>query len=256
MQRKILIIISTLLVIISVSLFLYPTISKATLQKECDIKIEEFDETLKHVQEGSYKNNYDNGKVDDEGYPVDESGDRTTEFAVIFKEDLDRLYKDSLNYNRKLLTSQNFKDGFEGAALDLTQYGIFNGVYGYVSASSIGLHIPIYLGANDYNMRYGATHLLNTSLPIGGKNSNTVLAGHTNYIGRTLFDNIPALSQGDIVTITNYFGTVNYQVTEEKNIDSTDLEESYIQKNEDLLILLTCSNGGATRYIVICERIY
>ena len=52
------------------------------------------------------------------------------------------------------------------------------------------MRLPIYLGANSSNMSYGAAHMSATSLPIGGKNTNAVLAGHTGYIGRIFFDNL------------------------------------------------------------------
>ena len=65
-------------------------------------------------------------------------------------------------------------------------------------------------------MSYGAAHMSATSLPIGGKNTNAVLAGHTGYIGRIFFDNLRNLKIGDWVSITNYWDTLNYKVVETK----------------------------------------
>ena len=248
-------VIGVVLVLVSIGLFLYPSISKQLYDDSYNDISKRFDTTTSQIQEGSFYEELESGNVDSEGYLVDESGTRTSQSPVVYKQDIDRLFKDSVAYNNELSEHQYIENGFTGAAVILSEYGIFDSVYGYVSAPAINLNLPIYLGASDENMRYGATHLMNTSLPIGGNNTNAVLAGHTNYVGKTLFDRLPSLSQGDIVTVTNYFGTIEYRVIEQKDIISTETNDIYISRNKDLLTLLTCANGGKARYIVICERV-
>ena len=136
------------------------------------------------------------GEIDSEGYAVDkESGKRTSSVPVVFKADLDRLKRDSIAYNEDLKKTQGSKFNGSGdfngkSALDLRDYGIYDGVYGYVSAPSIDMLLPIYLGTSDSNMSYGAAHMTFTSLPIGGADTNAVIAGHTGYVGRIFFDNL------------------------------------------------------------------
>ena len=67
-------------------------------------------------------------------------------------------------------------------------------------------------------MAWGSAHLYHTSLPLGGESTNTVIAGHTGYFGRTAFDYLPQLSEGDIVSVTTYFDTLNYRVAAKKEI--------------------------------------
>ena len=141
--------------------------------------------------------------------------------------DLDRLYQDSAAYNAALNERQDMETDFSRAALNLTDYGIFDGIYGYISAPSIGLNIPIYLGAGEYNMACGGAHLYHTSLPLGGESTNTVIAGHTGYFGRTVFDYLPQLSEGDSVSVTTYFGTLNYCVIAKKEITATETNDLY-----------------------------
>ena len=117
------------------------------------------------------------------------------------------------------------------------------------------LNAPIYLGASESNMAWGAAHLMNTSLPTGGESTNVALAGHTGYFGRIVFDNIPYLDEGDNVSITTYFGTLNYKVISKKEISSTETNDIYVVKGKDLLTLLTCASMGKTRYQVTCDRI-
>lgn len=175
--------------------------------------------------------------------------------------DSKKLYEDSIKYNENLEAQQSSlltsAKSYTYSALKLTDYGITNGVYAYVQADSIGLNLPIYLGANDTNMAYGAAHLCYTSLPTGGSNSNVVLSGHTGYIGRWLFDSIPSLKTGDTVTIKNYWGDTSYKVVKKVTRTPDDGQDMFITKGKDRLTLITCvsnGKGGYNRCVVICER--
>lgn len=236
----------------SIILALYPTASKLYNQKHCDKAADEFNDMMNTVLEGSFTDALDKGLIDENGYPSNSD----IKLPVLFKEDLERLYKDSAKYNNSLKAAQNIyhSSDFEKSALNLSNYGIHNEMYGYLRAESIDLTLPIYLGATENNMRIGAAHLNMTSLPIGGENTNTVLAGHTGYTGKTFFDNIRYLKEGDVIILKNYFDTLKYQVCIMKNIESTDIQDVYINDNKDILTLMTCSNSGATRLLVICER--
>lgn len=172
---------------------------------------------------------------------------------------IEALKEDSERYNETLKEKQNTlltsKTSYTYAALDLTKYGIYDDVYGYVSAPTIGMELPIYLGANDYTMAYGAGHLCYTSLPTGGEDTNVVLAGHTGYIGRWLFDSVPSLNYGDTVDITTYFGTLHYSVSAVYDKAAYSSQNMYIEDGKDKLTLITCIQGGYARRVVECERI-
>ena len=81
----------------------------------------------------------------------------------ITKVDFDRLYSDSIMYNENLKKHQHElltnEQSYQSPALNLSSYGITSGVYGYISAPSIGLELPIYLGGSDDNMALGAAHM-------------------------------------------------------------------------------------------------
>ena len=163
----------------------------------------------------------------------------------------------SLQYNESLKQNQNLLltgKNYAYAALDLTRYGIDNNLYGYVSAPSIGLELPIYLGANDETMSLGAGHLCYTSLPTGGESTNAVLAGHTGYIGRWLFDSVTNLNVGDSVDVNTYFGKLHYTVTKIFDKAPNDSGMIFIEKGKDKLTLITCIHGGTARRVVVCER--
>ena len=208
------------------------------------------------MQDGSHEDAVENGEVNDDGYLIDDDGQIISDHPVVYQMDIDRLYADSVAYNECLQEHQDMDHiDFADEALNLADYGIYDGIYGYITASSIGLNAPIYLGASESNMAWGAAHLMNTSLPTGGEGNNIALAGHTGYFGRVVFDNISYLDEGDTVSITTYFGTLTYQVISKKEILSTETNDIYVVKGKDLLTLLTCARMGKTRYQVTCERV-
>lgn len=255
MKRKIAAVLAVVLILSGIALFLYPDISKSEVQKKNDEITERFDRITEDIQEGSAEEAKENGEVNKDGYLINDNGQMISEYPVVFQEDIDRLCADSMAYNKRLKDHQNMRNAdFSYEALDLTDYGIYDGIYGYITAPAIGLNAPIYLGASETHMAWGAAHLMNTSLPTGGESTNVALAGHTGYFGRVVFDYIPSLTEGDKVSITTYFGTLNYKVISKKEISSTETNDIYVVKGKDLLTLLTCAKMGRTRYQVTCER--
>ena len=117
--------------------------------------------------------------------------------------------------------------------------------------------MPLYLGATNEHLAAGAAHLTQTSLPIGGNNTNCVIAGHRGYGGATYFKYITDLQPGDTVTITNLWESLTYTVYETKIIKPYEVDKIHIQEGKELLTLLTChpyASGGKYRYLVFCQR--
>ena len=142
-------------------------------------------------------------------------------------------------------------------SFSLGEYGIGNEIFGVISIPKLELEMPLYLGATRQNLAAGAAHLSQTSLPIGGNNTNCVIAGHRGYHGATYFRYITDLKPGDTVIIKNLWETLTYTVCETKIILPHEVEEIHIQEGRDLLTLLTCypyASGGKFRYLVFCQR--
>lgn len=107
-------------------------------------------------------------------------------------------------------------------------------------------------------MADGAAILSQTSIPIGGANTNAVIAGHRGYRGASYFRYITELEIGDQVIITNLWESLSYEVVEKKIIQPYEVEEILIQPGEDMITLLTChpyASGGKQRYVIYCARV-
>ena len=273
--KLILIIIASILLLAGLALLLFPPVSNYIGKQKARHKTEDFEKTLTYVisddsdagtgiTQKTYADALKAGEIDSEGYAVDkESGKRTSSVPVVFKADLDRLRRDSIAYNEDLKKTQGSKFNGSGdfngkSALDLRDYGIYDGVYGYVSAPSIDMLLPIYLGTSDSNMSYGAAHMTFTSLPIGGADTNAVIAGHTGYVGRIFFDNLRSLNIGDRITVRNFWETLTYEVSEKNTFKPNESAAAFIKEGEDLFTMFTCTpsaSGDFDRFFVKCRRV-
>ena len=171
------------------------------------------------------------------------------------------LWEDMVRYNQSI--SAQGQSGlscaydYQKASFRLADYGLPDEIFGVLSIPAIDLEMPIYLGATEQHMANGAAHLSQTSLPIGGMDTNCVIAGHRGYSGASYFRYLDKLHVGDRVSITNLWETLTYRVCEIRIIDPSDVEEILIQPGRELLTLLTChpyASGGRQRYVVYCER--
>ena len=145
----------------------------------------------------------------------------------------------------------------EESAADLPAYGIEDEIIGVLEIPAMELTMPVYLGASDDHLAAGAAVLGNTSAPIGGDNTNCVIAGHRGWRGADYFRHIDRLQVGDTVKLTNLWETLTYTVADIQIIQPHEVEKIKIQQGRDLLTLLTChpyASGGRQRYVVYCER--
>lgn len=242
--RRIVIIIASILLIAGLVLVLYQPVSVELGKAEAQNIIEEFDKTVERSKKHT-KAKTSSAQAQSQG----------SEMNV----DVEALKAACIKYNKSLIDNQgtvNTSD-YTKAALRLGDYGVTNNVFGYITAQSIGMKLPIYLGANNSMMSIGAAHMCNTSLPVNMSDTNCSIAGHTGYRGRVFFDNLRQLSIGDEVKIKTYWQTIKYNVIDTKIVTDKQSQDFYIQKGRKLLTLMTCvsnSKGGFDRFLVICEK--
>ena len=147
---------------------------------------------------------------------------------------------------------------YEQPSFKLGDYGLEDEVFGVISIPAIDLEMPLYLGATSSHLAKGAAQLSQTSLPVGGMNTNCVIAGHRGFNGAIYFRNVPELKIGDEVILTNLWETMTYTVTETQIILPNEVDQILIQEGRDMITLLTChpyASGGIQRFLVFCDRV-
>lgn len=173
------------------------------------------------------------------------------QFFVQIKEYNERLYETRQE-------ALNAREATEEPAFSMRQYGLPNEVFGVIRIPKMDVEMPIYLGASEENMANGAAVLSQTSIPIGGENTNAVIAGHRGYSGYKYFMDIEELQAGDRVSITNLWEELTYEVKEIRIVYPDDVDAILIQPGKDMVTLMTChpyASGGKYRYLVYCERV-
>lgn len=172
----------------------------------------------------------------------------------------DELKSAMTDYNKKIYEEKQtgLKDAwsYEQAEFDLTRFGIRNNVVAELRVPAMDVDMPLYLGATWSNMAWGAVQMGQTSMPIGGKNTNCVIAGHRGCTNGRYFLDIENMRLGDKVYIDNLWETLTYKVTEIKIISPEDISEILIQDGKDMVTLITCHPypNNYQRYVVYCER--
>lgn len=130
-------------------------------------------------------------------------------------------------------------------------------VLGIISIPKINLVYPIYDGATHQHLLDGVARIEGTSYPVGGINTNSVIAGHNGLVGRTYFSNIKKLVAGDLIKIQNRKETLTYEVYDTAIIEPTDLAALAVIPGQDTVTLLTCTwpPPGTHRLLVYSRRV-
>ena len=198
MKQKIINIVGIFFLVIGITLLLYPEIISYLKQKQSD-------QTVKELTQRRSKRKQD-----------------------------DLLYQKAVCYNRKIFKEKQagLKDVFSYRSAPIVLRNEKN-TFGYIKIPKMKQKLPLYLGATMENMRKGAAIMGQTSLPVGQKDSNCVIAAHRGW------------------------ERLDYRVTKIKVIDPYDMDKILIQKGKDMVTLLTCHpyrGHGRYRYVVYCMR--
>ena len=174
---------------------------------------------------------------------------------------------DPLLWLHQLITehNRNLYDSGQGSLPDpfdysqenfnLSRFGFTDEeMIGFVTIPSIDIELPVFMGASRENLHRGLAHVTNTSLPVGGTNTNAVIAGYMDLRRTSLLDNISEISIGDEIQVTNFYETIIYTVAYIHQREYTPAETLTIQSDRDLLTLIGYRQGNQQRYTVVAKR--
>lgn len=130
------------------------------------------------------------------------------------------------------------------------------GTMGVLSVPAIGVELPIRHGTGPDVLDDGLGHVHGTSLPVGGRSTRTVISGHTNMEGRTLFTRLDELKRGQTFAIGVYGRVLHYRIVDIRVTSPSDTEALGIRPGRDLATLLTCTDTGNTRRLLVTGERY
>lgn len=228
-SEKLLLIISIIFIILGVGIFLYPSISNYLAEKNHIDIIRNYDNLIVKINEEKINEEKEKAKV----YNENLSGDPVHDpFVIGSGYALPENYKEVLNVSD-------------------------DGVMGYVEIPKISVYLPIYHGTSDEVLEKGVGHIQNTSVPIGGNSTHSILTGHTGLPNAELFTRLDELGIGDIFYIHVLDDVLTYKVFETKVILPDKIDELRILNGKDYVTLVTCTPYGVNshRLLVKAERV-
>lgn len=158
------------------------------------------------------------------------------------------MFKQAEEYNHSLTNNVIITDPFDkeayekiGANYEKTLNVDGNGLIGYIDIPKINVYLPIYHGTTEDILAKGAGHLQNTSLPIGGESTHSVISAHTAYPGETFFDYLTDMEEGDEFYVHVLDRVLKYEVDSIKVVLPEETDDLRVIKGEDHVTLLTCT---------------
>ena len=228
-SEKILLIIAIIFIIVGTGIFLYPSISNYFAEKNHVEAIRNYDKIVVGIGEDSLKEEKEKAQT----YNENLSGDPV---------------HDPFVFGSGYALPENYKE-----VLNLSE----DGIMGYIQIPKILVDLPIYHGTSEEVLEKGVGHIQNTSVPIGGNSTHSVLTGHTGLPNAELFTRLDELVVGDIFYIHVLNEILTYKVYEIKVVLPDNIDELRITSGEDLVTLVTCTPYGVNshRLLVKAERV-
>lgn len=216
MKNKITTILLVLMLVIGLSLLLYPTVSdywNSTVQS--------------HAVAGYLQ-----------------------EIAVMEKDEYEQYWNDAIAYNALLLERDNpyfLEEDLQALYYDTLDIA-GNDIMGYVEIPSIDVELPIYHGTEEKVLQVAIGHLEWTSLPTGGESTHCVLSGHRGLPSARLFTDLDKLAVGDYFMLHVMDETLTYEVDQILIVEPDDTDALLIQEGKDLCTLFTCTPYGVNSH--------
>jgi len=160
-------------------------------------------------------------------------------------EDFSALFEAAERYNQELrkvsfpLMYHDEVAGYE-EALDISGTGIM----GYITIPKIDVQLPIYHGTSEGVLQVAVGHVQGTSLPTGGVGTHSVFSAHRGLPSARLFTDLDEMEVGDTFSITVLDRLMTYQVDQILIVEPQDVEELYVKEGKDYCTLVTCTPYG------------
>lgn len=114
-------------------------------------------------------------------------------------------------------------------------------IFAYLVIPKINVNLPIFLDASYDHMLKGVGQVSGTSIPVGGKSTRSVLAGHRGWWTDIFLLYVNDLVEGDRFYIKRGEKTLIYEVFSKEVISPYDWEKLRVVDGEDIVTILTCT---------------
>ena len=158
----------------------------------------------------------------------------------------EELWNAARDYNQSLLHRPNdfiLSDEQQEIYKSLLDFG-GNGIMGYIEIPTIDVMLPIYHGTEESVLQIAVGHLDWTSLPVGGAGSHCVLSGHRGLPSARLFTDLDKLKVGDVFMLHVLNEILTYEIDQILIVEPQDTDPLLIEPGKDLCTMITCTPYG------------
>ena len=219
MKKHLPTIIVAVIFLCGLSLFLYPTVSNL------------YNQHLNNKLIGEYKEAFSS--------TTPEEFNKAMEHAIAFNE----------NYGNE----EKLKE------LGLTYENVLNaagnGIMGYIEIPKISVSLIIYHTIEENVLQKGIGHVPETHLPVGGKNTHCVLAGHTGLPSAKLLTNIDHLKIGDRFYIHVLNEVLEYKIDDVSVVEPDEVSRLNVISGKDCVTLVTCTPYGVNSHRLLVRGV-
>lgn len=159
------------------------------------------------------------------------------------QEEIDAAKEAARKYNEQLQSAIVQDENGEGdqageSYVDLS--GVGESI-GYITIPKIDLELPIYEGSSADVLQKGIGHMEQSSYPIGGEGTHSVLTGHRGLPDAELFTHLDEMEVGDLFYLHVLDEILAYRVDQIKVVEPNETGDLDIIPGKDYCTLVTCT---------------
>ena len=166
--------------------------------------------------------------------------------ANIDEDQYNRIWNAAWEYNVSLMDRMNsflLSEEQRAEYNELLDIG-GTGIMGYIEIPSIAVTLPIYHGTNEGVLQVAVGHLEWTSLPVGGESSHCVISGHRGLPSAKLFTDLDKLVVGDLFMLRVLDEVLTYEVDQILIVEPHETQALMVEGGKDLCTMVTCTPYG------------
>lgn len=180
-------------------------------------------------------------------------GEYKEAFSSTTPEEFNEAMKDAVAFNENRGNEEKLKE------LGLTYEDVLNaadnGVMGYIEIPKISVSLIIYHTIEENVLQKGIGHVPETHLPVGGKNTHCVLAGHTGLPSAKLLTNIDHLKVGDRFYIHVLNEVLEYKIDDVSVVEPDEVSRLNVISGKDCVTLVTCTPYGINSHRLLVRGV-
>ncbi|GFI04595.1 class C sortase [Lachnospiraceae bacterium 64-25] len=162
------------------------------------------------------------------------------QIAQMDQEDIDAAREAAMKYNEQLSNAVTLSIDQEDESISYLDLIDVGESIGFIDIPKIDVYLPIYNGTSDEVLQKGVGHLEQSSYPIGGENTHSVLTGHRGLPSAVLFTDLDKLEVGDLFYLHVLDEILAYRVDQVKIVLPEEIDDLKIVPGEDHCTLVTC----------------